>query len=227
MHYGIRIGFILTVIILVACQSNNPNEVARVNNHPITKSELQHRMLLEKANVYSYFYRKYGVDDCDDFWFQKLGDEVPIEKLRKVALTKVVRMKTQQILAFEKGLIKTINFDDILKDLEIVNAQRKQKVEQGEPIYGPVRFTSRTYFQHEFDRMVIKLKDELAKDELKPDQDELIKLQKANGQPDVNLSGFFIKQYVDKNYQRYIDLLSDSCDVEINNEEYEKIIFAK
>lgn len=113
--------------------------------------------------MYNYFYQKFGVEDSEHFWTQKLGDEIPLEKIKSLAFENAKRCKIQQILALEKGIISTTNFDEITQDLKEINGERKQKVANGEPIYGPVQFTSRTFFAHVFDKMVIALKNELAK----------------------------------------------------------------
>jgi hypothetical protein len=213
----------LILLIAIGCNTDNCDVVARISNQPITKSELKHWMLLEKSNVYSYFYRKYSVGDSDKFWIHKLGDEIPLVKLKETALEQVKRCKVQQMLALEKGIIETANFDEILEVLEAVNDEREQKVENGEPIYGPIQFTSRTYFSHVFDKMVIELKNELAKKELKPNKEELMKMQKGKGPNSRDNTGFLIMQYVDNNYDRYIDRLMDSAVVKVNKDVYKRI----
>jgi hypothetical protein len=151
---------------LFACNSGQPEPVAWVNGLPLTTDELRYWMLLEKAGVYSYFFRIHGIEDSDNFWLQELDGEIPMEKLRAVALEKAKRVKIQQILALEKGIIETANFDEILDRLQEVNIERRKRVENGEPVYGPVQFTERTYFFHEFDEMVLELKRELAREEI-------------------------------------------------------------
>lgn len=208
---------------MASCYEKKPEIVAWVNIEPIAKSELNHWMLLEKANVYNYFYRTYGVNDSDTFWTQKLGSEIPLEMLKEQALEKVKRCKIQQHLALEKGIIKTTNFDEIVGDMESVNAERKQKVENGEPIYGPLQFTSRTFFFHVFDKMVIELKNELAKNELKPSNEELMQMQKNSGQDSIDNPGFLTMQYVDANYDPYINKLMSTLEVKINRRPYDKL----
>ncbi|MEO9514081.1 MAG: hypothetical protein ABJN84_03110 [Flavobacteriaceae bacterium] len=205
---------------VISCQNSDSEIVASLNNEPITKSELKHWMLLGKANVYNYFYRKYDVQDREQFWIEKQGDEIPLEKLKKTALEVAKRYKIQQLLALQKGIVSTINFDEIMLDLEKVNAERKRKVEKGEPIYGPIQFTSRTYFSHVFDKMVIALKNELSKDELKPNNKQL-KLLKEKSNKDM--IGFLTMQYVDTNYKAYIDSLTVGSTVKIDKKVYEKI----
>ena len=214
-----RSNFILMFLIVVSCQHQQPDVVAWVNNEPISSSELKHWMLLEKANVYNYFYKKYQVSDSENFWTQQLGDEVPLNKLKEVALLQAKRSKVQLMLARDKGIVETADFDEIMNKLEGVNADRKNKVERGEPIYGPLQFSRRTYFSDLFDKTVIDLKNALAKNELKPDSVIMEELQQnANG----NLE-FLIMQYVDNNYEKYIDGLTNKADITINHEVYEKI----
>lgn len=215
--------FLMVLLIAVGCTKSKPDMVASLGSEVITKSELKHWMLLEKANVYSYFYREYGVEDSEQFWTQKLGDEIPLDKLKALALEKAKRCKVQQILALEKGIIKTANFDDIAEKMEAINVERRQKVEKGEPIYGPVKFTSRTYFSHVFDKMVIELKNELAKHELKPDEEELLIMQKKAGIASGESAGFLSMQYVDQHYEAYIDKIMSATDMKVNNEVYDKI----
>lgn len=213
----------MVLIIGASCTNNKPKIVAWVSDESITKSELKHWMLLEKASVYSYFYRKYGVSDSDSFWIQKLGDEIPLEKLKSISIEKAKRIKIQQILALEKGIIETANYDEIIDGLENINVERKQKVENGEPIYGPIQFTKRTWFFHVFDKMVIELKDELAKNELKPDCQQLLMMQKGKGQSSNDISGFLTMQYVDENYDIYIDKLMSKTDIKINRDIYKMV----
>lgn len=223
MKNYIHICFLIVVLIASSCAKQDQNVVALVNNEAITKSELKHWMLLEKANVYNYFYSKFGVNDSDNFWTQKLGDEIPLKKLKETAIEKAKRCKVQQIIALKKGIIKTANFDEIISELEKVNIERNMKVENNEPIYGPVQFTSRTYFFHVFDKMQIELKTELAKDELKPSKDILLTMQKDNPDAKKDISGFLTMQYVDKNYDIYIDKLVYMADMKINTKVYNKI----
>lgn len=223
MKLGKHIGFLFLLLITISCKTNNPEVVAWVNNHAITKSELKHWMLLEKANVFNYFHRKHGVNDNENFWTQKLGDEIPIKKLKETALKQAKRCKVQQIIALKKGIIETTNFDKIIGELEIVNTERNQKVERGEPVYGPVQFTSRTYFSHIFDKMQIELKNELAKKELKPTQHYLQNMTQKYPEANKDITGFLSMQYVDNNYDNYFDSLTNTFELKINKSVFKTV----
>jgi len=218
-----HIFILISLLGLERCDHVDSNIVASINNEVITKTELNHWMLLEKANVYGYFYRKYDVQDSEQFWTEKLGNEIPLEKLKETALNRAKRCKVQQILALEKGIIKTASFDEIMDELASVNIERKLKVENGEPIYGPVKFTSRTYFSHVFDKMVIALKNELAKNELKPNAEQMSLFQDKAINSEKDISGFLTMQYVDSNFDAYIDSLTVGTTMDIDDKVYGKI----
>lgn len=218
-----HIFILISLLGLVSCEHVDTNIVGSINNEVITKTELNHWMLLEKANVYSYFFRKYDVQDSEQFWIEKQGDEIPLEKLKETALESAKRCKVQQVLALDKGIIKTTNFDEIMQELDNINAERLRKVENGEPIYGPKQFTSRTYFSHVFDKMVIALKNELAKDELKPNEDQLNLIKDKAIDSKKDIKGFLIMQYVDSNYEAYINNISAKTIVSINTKVYKTI----
>jgi hypothetical protein len=223
IKYLLYTALIFSLVVLISCKDQTPEPVAWVNGHPITQSELKHWMLLEKANTFNYFYQKYNIDESDHFWTDKFGGEVPINRLRKVALEKAVDCKVQQAIALKKGVIDYADFDAIVKELEQVNKAREKKVERGEPVYGPVKFTERTYFSYVFDKMVIDLKNKLAKKELRPDQEQLRELKTKSGDTSKNLSGFLGMQYVDQEYPNYVKKAVSNATLIINDQVYRAI----
>ena len=221
--YSHKIFLICIAFLLFACNRENENAVASVNDYPVTTSELKYWMMLQRAEVYNYYYTEYGINDSDTFWVQKINNESPLEKLKDLAFEKAVRCKIQQILAFEKDLVEEINFDRIISGMKEENKRRKQKVENSGVIYGQIEFTERTYFAHEFDKMILKLKPELLKEELIPTEEDL-KSMVSNA--DFSLEdnyGFYQMQYVEENYEKYIDELIKNADIEINKNKWDAI----
>lgn len=210
-------------LLLVNCSQVDENIVARINAQVITKAELNYWMLLEKANVYNYFFRTYGAQDSASFWTEKQGNEIPLKKLKEVALEKAKRCKIEQILALEKGIVTTINFDELMHEMTKVNADRKQKVANGEVIYGPKQYTSRTYFSKIQDKMRGALKKELAKNVLYPKKEALDKLKKEDLASGKNILAFLIMQYVDGHYEEYIDKLALRADMQIAQKVYNRM----
>lgn len=207
-------------ILMFSCNKVNTDIVAKVNNYPISMSELRYWMLLQRAEVYNYYYREYGINDSDDFWEEKIEGKSPLEMLKELALEKAVRIKIQQILALEKGIVDQIDFNQIISKMEGENLRRKEKVEKGEVIYGQLEFTERTYFALEFDKMLLKLKPELLKSELNPSEEELELLVKNKEFPLEDHYGFYKMQYVEENYEQYIDSLVERAEIELNKKNW-------
>ena len=180
-------------------------------------------MLLQRAEVYNYFYEKYGVGDSDGFWEHDINGESPLEMLKKLALKKAVRCKVQQILALKKGVVQQIDFDSIMLGMKVENQRRKIKVEKGEVVYGSLKFTNRTFFAYEFDKMRIKLKSELVKEELKPSDEDLQLLVTDTAYSLKDNYGFYQMQYVEENYEKYIDGLVEVAEVVINNRNWNAV----
>lgn len=213
----------LSFLLFIACSNERDEIVATVNGQPVTSTELRHWMLLKKAEVHAYFFRKYGAIDGIDFWETRFGNELPSDILRKLALDQAVRFKIQQNLAFEMGIIENRSYDDLLKEMTKVNRQRLKMVQEGYPVYGPLQFSPRTYIDHVYDKMVGELKYQLAWKELKLNDQELLSMYPMENQNPGERNGFFQMQYVDQNYEGFIDNLISTADVEIVRDVYERI----
>lgn len=223
--HHIFIILILFLSITGAC-NRDKNIIAMVNGIPVTNSEMKYWMLLEKSDVYRYFYQKYGVKDSENFWYTPCNEEIPIEKLKKKAFNNAKRCKVEQQLALSKGIDTEINFDSIVSRMSVVNKERYEKIKKGMVVYGPKKFTIRTYSLYLHDKMVYDLKEELRKDELKPTHENLQELSQNNSSVDKNHM-FYEMQYVDKNYDSFIDSLTQKAIVKINIRNWNSICQVK
>lgn len=116
---GVPIIVILVIIIIFSMDlskgntDNKSNFVLTVNGTYVPKEEFSLFLQDEKASTASYFYQKYGVQYSEDFWKRKYGNEVPIEVARSKAISKLVKVKVEQELAVNYGILKNTSFDDI------------------------------------------------------------------------------------------------------------------
>ena len=140
--------------------------VATVNGHDITLPEFRRSLLEHRAAVFGYFNRQYGADeDQGEFWTSSFDGEVPLEKLRRQTLNDCVRIKMQQLLALEKGLVRDVSYAAFLRSINEENRRRKNAVQNDEVIYGPVEYSESTGFAHFFSLLVVRLKQRLADDD--------------------------------------------------------------
>ena len=68
--------------------------------------------------------------------------------------------------------------------------------------------------------MVIQLKSALLKEELKPSEKDLKALIKYENPPLEDNRGFYQMQYVKRNYERFIDSLTQIAEVKLNEENW-------
>jgi hypothetical protein len=206
--------------LLVSCNKDDASVIAWVNQYPISNAEFKHWMLLQRAAVHNYFYTTYNIADSEDFWETETEGESPMEMLKEMALEKAVRCKVQQIMALENGIADHIDFDQMMLEMQEENLKRKKKIEKGEVVYGAKHYTERTYFAHEFDKMVIQLKSALSKEELKPSEKDLKAMVKNEHFPLEDNLSFYQMQYVETNYAQFIDSLTQSAEVKLNKENW-------
>jgi hypothetical protein len=166
--FGALLVIIIGIVIFWAIKNTRPDRVvALVNGEPISELEFKLRLIQNRAYVYDYFKRKYGVSDHQKFWDMSYGGETPIKVARVKTLNECVTIKVQQILAKQKGIIRDISYQGFLEVLKQENLRRKEAVQQGRPIYGPRQYDESGYYYYLFENMVIRLKDVLAENELK------------------------------------------------------------
>jgi hypothetical protein len=141
--------------------------VALVNREPISELEFKPRFIQNRAYVYDYFKRKYGGSDNQKFWDTSYDGETPLKVARVKTLNECVKIKVQQILAKQKGIVRDISYRGFLAALKQENLRRKETVKQGRPIYGPRQYGESEYYQYLFENMALRLKEVLAAQELK------------------------------------------------------------
>jgi hypothetical protein len=69
-----------------------------------------------RANVYSYFSNKYGIEESSAFWSSDFEGEVPEEVLRQKTIELLKRIKIEQILMREHGIADDISLTDFSRN---------------------------------------------------------------------------------------------------------------
>ena len=154
--------------------------VAMVNGNQISVQEFTRSLNNNKPSVVSYFKSKYGIEAGENFWNSNRSGEVPRDVLLKKALDEAVRIKIQQQLAKEKGLVKDISYSAFLAELNKENQRRTEDLSKGRPVFGPKQYQENQYFDYVFSNQIIKLKEKLGEKELKTSEDNLKKYYEAH-----------------------------------------------
>jgi hypothetical protein len=151
------------------------NYIAKVNGEIISMEEFERQFNMSKANVTNYFHEKYGVQMGKYFWTTNINGEVPLEVAKQRTLDECVKIKLQEKLAKEKGILADISQEAFLGGMKAENDRRSKAIKSNQPVYGPKQLDENTYFSYFFNNMIIKLKEKLAEKELKATDEELEK----------------------------------------------------
>ena len=157
--------------------------------------------------------------------------------MKKKALDECIRIKIQQILASENGIIQDISYEIFLKNLQLENKRRKNASESKQVIYGPKEMTELTYFNYVFSNMIIRLKNQLADKQFKVNEDRISAYYQTNKTNFLKNSENESEGYmpfesvkenikficIDEDYTSYIDSLIKISNVELNNKIYNSI----
>lgn len=143
---------VLAVMIVIWSQKKNVQQgydpfetVALVNGEPIAAGELKLFFETKKAGVFDYFYKKYDVEYDEYFWMTEVNGENPIDNAIEMAVEDLTQMKVEQILFREYGMVKDIDYDTFLEELEKENLRRASGTEI---IYGPEQYTEELYYNY-------------------------------------------------------------------------------
>ncbi len=189
----IVIGVAIMIVVYTLSLTNRSVEnipIAYINDYPISFEEYELQSKKHKANVYSYFVQKYSIDNEEGFWDTSFGGEVPSDVLKKWTFDGIKRMKMEQILAKEMGLIDDISYQTFVDSFYAENERRLEAIDNDEIIYGPKQYTLSVYSDYVHSNLVAELMNALEKDELSLTEDDMKSYYEAH------LDLFKIEDYI-------------------------------
>ncbi len=154
-------------------QNLAPAWVAKVNGEPISAQLFQRRLIRNRSRAYRHFRQQYGAEESADFWTTSHEGTTPLGWLKQVTLEECVRIKVEQIVAREQGVVSDITYSAFLEALEQENERRQRALGTGEPIYGPKQYREDEYFTYVFTNMVIHSKRRLWETKLHASEETL------------------------------------------------------
>ncbi|MGG1554581.1 peptidyl-prolyl cis-trans isomerase [Paenibacillus ferrarius] len=132
--------------------------VVLINGEPVTVAEFNLLLKDNLAFTYAYFKNKYGIDDKKDFWESTYSGENPLTVVKERTLENLKKIKVQQRLAKEKGVIDEISYTSFLTKWKEENRRRQAAVKSNKVIYGPVQYAEKDYYHYVLSNMITKLK---------------------------------------------------------------------
>jgi len=115
-------------------------------------------------NLFRKNISKYPAINEEKFWNSTFDGIKPIEKLIVETEKQLIRIKIEQELAEQYGIIKKFNYPDFKHNLKQENKRRMKAVENKQVIYGPVQYSEEFYYGYLHNNMVLALKEILGKE---------------------------------------------------------------
>jgi len=165
----------------------NPAEktVFTIDNYDVSEREFAAFLQSNKALTASYFKRTYNADYDKKFWTASFNGENPLEYAKQKAMDELVKVKLEQIIMKENGIVSDISYAAFLKNYNQENKDRARKTANNQPIYGPKKYGVAEYYSYYQSMNVQKLIEKWTKE--------------AQG----TLSDDELKRYYDKVKQHY------------------------
>jgi len=139
--------------------------VMTINGEPVSASEYLLIMERQKASVYLFFKEHQNLDDRPGFWSEEMGPDGPLAKLRNATLEELIRVKVNQGLAKQKGLIQDVTYAAFRADFTSENARRVKALSAGDVVYGPRQYREATYYYKRFGDLVYQLTHAIGKEQ--------------------------------------------------------------
>lgn len=121
-----------------------------IDGYEIGKEELLNAANQKKYEVASYFAGK-GSNVDAGFWERETEGEIPYEKLAEAAIEDLKYFHAVYGLAEEKGYVEDGSYEAFQQRFKEENQFRKERIENGEVIYGLSEYTLELYREYEMD----------------------------------------------------------------------------
>jgi hypothetical protein len=205
-------------------KSDSSVEFIRIGKMIVSPEEFLFHMSQKRATIFSLFSKTYGAEFSREFWTTNYGGITPLDSAKKLTLDVLVRIKCAQQLAGDLGVPVEPDYKTMVSAMQRINANREQAVLKKKVIYGPIKYSSKTYFGYLYSNMEIKIKDKLLTLETQRNNLNIGPPALPKNKNDSGLSA------MEKSHQRYdamrvtyeqiLDSLVEHSDVVINQVAY-------
>lgn len=150
-----------------------------IDGYGVTEDEFLLFLADQKAATANHFWTEYQVQPDAAFWTSDFNGEVPLEYAKDQALQVLVRNKIQFLMAAERGILPYQDYTSMLESMDAENAQRREKLEAGETVYGLTEFSPFTYYQYLYTNLRAEL-EYSQRERSKPSEQALRTLYEEN-----------------------------------------------
>lgn len=234
----IMIGLILISVMpsaSVSSASEMPDNtiVAKINGLPVQLREFMLMANKNRSEVFSYFKQTYGAEDSKTFWTEEYEGKSPSDLAKQYALDELKKIKTEQALAIQYGIIENADYDKFFAKWKEENERRKAAKGNNEMIFGPIEYRESDYFNYVHSNMETELKKKLSETEFNflwsdylsyyENHKNLFETEDGKNIPIEDVKDVIKSNLTDQYYDQFIAKETENATVEMIEEVYDLI----
>lgn len=143
---------LVSAIIVIMAINYNTFELD-ISGNKITKDTYIQIMHNKVSDVAKHFKDK-GVLNIDkEFWTKEIDGQIPYKVLTDKTVQELKQITAVYQIAFENNHIEKNSLENIWQRLDNENKARKEKIKNGQPVYGLAQYDMNTFLEYEIDTL--------------------------------------------------------------------------
>ena len=172
--HSLLIGFMICMLVAGVSACAKEEAVFRIEDTEISTEQFNYYISKNRSDIISQYQENAELID-EAFWARKAdGEATTADVLKEKAKQECLYDQMLLIIAQKKGIADSHSFEDIRKDMEEENQERKEKIESGRIVYGNKSYSVETYMSYYFSNLIHELMKEMEDQELKFTDEELM-----------------------------------------------------
>lgn len=215
---SIFIVFIVFCFMTSCSSEKNSEYVLKIDGYEIGQEQFDFYIAENRSSIINEYQNEQETID-ENFWEKEVSEGCTVlDKLKEAAQEQCIYEHIVLLTAKEKGLITSVSFEEIERELESENKRRDAAIQNGEVIYGNKNYNMSIYMDYYLSNLTRELIRIMEGKELKYTEDELLQYCIENGkniddlgdkQSLEDLYGFEMKSFV---FEQYIlKKVRESC----------------
>lgn len=172
--HSLLIGFMICMLVAGVSACAKEEAVFRIEDTEISTEQFNYYISKNRSDIISQYQENAELID-EAFWARNAdGEATTADVLKEKAKQECLYDQMLLIIAQKKGIADSHSFEDIRKDMEEENQERKEKIESGRIVYGNKSYSVETYMSYYFSNLIHELMKEMEDQELKFTDEELM-----------------------------------------------------
>ena len=203
--HSLLIGFMICMLVAGVSACAKEEAVFRIEDTEISTEQFNYYISKNRSDIISQYQENAELID-EAFWARKAdGEATTADVLKEKAKQECLYDQMLLIIAQKKGIADSHSFEDIRKDMEEENQERKEKIESGRIVYGNKSYSVETYMSYYFSNLIHERMKEMEDQELKFTDEELMQYCLSHNKDLENIEqGQTIRSVYGLEYKRFL-----------------------